>query len=76
MNELVLRKIISMICDDYIDTLIVGIEENEKAFPYTIACSNFIIELKNKNIMVEFNDIFIDKVRDKIYRETSNYLAE
>lgn len=75
MKELVLRKVIEMVCDDYIDTLLVGIEEYEKYFPYTIACANFISELKEKNIIVEFNDVFIDTVRDRIYRETSNYLA-
>lgn len=75
MKELVLRKVIEMICDDYIDTLLVGIEEYEKDFPYTVACANFISELKEKNIIVEFNDVFIDTIRDRIYRETSNYLA-
>lgn len=75
MKEEVMKKMIYMICEDYIDTLIVGIEEYEKDFPYTIACANLISELKSKNIKVEFNDIFIDIVRDKIYRETTNYLA-
>ncbi len=75
MKELVLRKVIEMVCDDYIDALLVGIEEYEKEFPYTLACANFISELKEKNIIVEFNDVFIDTVRDRIYRETSNYLA-
>lgn len=75
MKELVLRKVVEMVCDDYIDTLLVGTEEYEKDFPYTIACANFISELKEKNIIVEFNDVFIDTVRDRIYRETSNYLA-
>ena len=75
MNEIILRKLISMICDDYIHTLVVGIEEYERDFPYTIACANFIVELKSKKIMVEFNDVFIDKIRDMLYRETSNYLT-
>lgn len=75
MKEDVLKDLIKMICDDYIDSLIVGIEEYEKDFPYTIACANFISKLKEKNIIVEFNDVFIDMVRDRIYRETSNYLA-
>lgn len=75
MKETILKKIVEMVCDDYIDVLLVGIEEYEKDFPYTIACSNFISELKEKNIIVEFNDVFIDTVRDRIYRETSNYLA-
>lgn len=75
MNKIVLRELITTICDDYIDTLLVGIEEYEKDSPYTIACTNFIAELKSKNITVNFNDAFIDKIRDKFYRETSNYLA-
>lgn len=71
----ILKNLIASICNDYIDTLLVGIEEFSKEFPYTIACVNFLNELKSKNIKVEFDNIFIDMVRDKIYRETTNYLA-
>lgn len=75
MREDIMRKLITMICDDYIEALLTGIEEYEQDFPYTIACTNYISELKEKNIIVEFNEVFIDTVRDRIYRETSNYLA-
>lgn len=75
MKEEVLKELIKTICDDYIEPLLIGIEEYESDFPYTIACANFISELKTKNIKIEFNDVFIDKVRDKIYKETSNYLV-
>ncbi len=75
MKEEIIKKVITMVCEDYVDALIVGIDEYEKDFPYTIACANFISELKSKNIIIEFNDVFIDKVRDRIYRETSNYLV-
>ena len=75
MKEEIIKKVISMVCENYIDTLIIGIEEYEKDFPYTIACANFMSELKSKNIIVEFNDIFIDTILDRIYRETTNYLA-
>lgn len=75
MKEDVLRKLIESICDGYIDTLITGIEEYEKNFPYTIACANFIYELKQKNILVDFNIIFDDSIVDMVLRETSNYLA-
>lgn len=73
MKELVLRKVVEMVCDDYIDTLLVGIEEYEKDFPYTLACANFISELKEKNIIIEFNDVFIDTVRDRIYSGEVDY---
>ncbi len=69
------RKIVEMVCEDYIDTILVGMEEYEKDFPFTIACANFLKELRSKNIKVRFEEIFIDMVRDNIYRETSNYLA-
>ena len=75
MKEDIMRKLITMICDDYIEALLTGIKEYKQDFPYTIACANYISELKQKNIIVEFNEIFIDTVRDRIYRETSNYLA-
>lgn len=75
MKEEIIKKVISMVCENYIDTLIIGIEKYEKDFPYTIACANFMSELKSKNIIVEFNDIFIDTILDRIYRETTNYLA-
>ena len=75
MKEKVLRKVIESICDGYVDTLITGIDEYEKNFPYTIACANFIYELKKKNIIVDFNIIFDDSIIDMVFRETSNYLA-
>ena len=58
MERFALRKIVSSVCDDYIDTLLTGIEENEDDFPYAIACSNFIDELKKKNIIVDFETFF------------------
>lgn len=75
MKEAILRKLIESICDGYVDTLITGIDEYEKNFPYTIACANFIYELKQKNIIVDFNIIFDDSIIDMVFRETSNYLA-
>lgn len=75
MKENVLRKLIESICDGYVDTLMTGIEEYEKNFPYTITCANFIYELKQKNILVDFNIIFDDSIVDMVLRETCNYLA-
>lgn len=76
MNEEILRKIVSMVCDGYVDTIMTAIEENQtKDFTYLIACSNFIAELKSKNIIVEFFGTFEDTIIDRIFREVSNYLA-
>lgn len=75
MKEEILRKLITLISEDYIDTLLTGIKEYEKDFPYTIACANFMSELKSKNIIVDFYSTFESSIIDMIYRETSNYLA-
>lgn len=75
MREEMLRKLITLVSEDYIETLLTGIEEYEKDFPYTIACANFMSELKSKNIIVNFYTTFDVSIRDMVYRETSNYLA-
>lgn len=75
MREEILRRLITLITEDYIDTLLTGIEEYEKDFPYTIACANFMSELKSKNIAVDFYTTFEVSIRDMVYRETTNYLA-
>ena len=75
MGKEALMRVITVICDGYVDTLLTGIEENEKDFPYTIACSNFIDSLRKSNIIVDFFNTFDDRIVDMVYRETSNYLA-
>lgn len=75
MREETLRKLITLVSEDYIETLLTGIKEYEKDFPYTIACAHFMSELKSKNIVVNFYNTFDSSIIDMIYRETSNYLA-
>lgn len=74
MKEKTTREIISMIYDDCIETILVGIDEYKTDFPYTIACSNFIVELKSKNTVIKFNEIFKDEVKDKMLDEIIKYL--
>jgi len=45
-NKEALLKVVSIISENYIYTLMTGIEECPKDFPYTIAVANFIAELK------------------------------
>lgn len=75
MKEDILKELIVMVCDDFVYTLLTGIEEYSQDFPITIACANCMAELKEKNIITNFINFFTDYVRDAIYRETSNYLA-
>ncbi len=75
MSENALRQIIEVVCKGYVDTLLIGIEENSKDFPYTIACSNFIDSLEKRNIIVNFFNTFDDSIVDMVLREVSNYLV-
>ena len=74
MKEQITKNVIREVCNDFVDATIVGLEEYENDFPYTLACINFIIELKKKEINVSLNS-FIDVIWDNIYKEISNYLA-
>lgn len=76
MKEEIIRKLVLMVCDGFADTIMTCIEEQKEKLPYLMACSNFIYELRKQNIQVEFNNMFTDITLDKIFRETSNYLAD
>lgn len=76
MNEAIMRKILNVVCEAHVDCILTAIEENQtKDFPFTIACANFMAELKEKNIIVELVGTFEDTIIDRIFREVSNYLA-
>jgi hypothetical protein len=74
-NEL--RKIVSSICDGYVETIMDAIIEdnNIKGFPITIAVWHFMVEIKERNIVMDLNDVFVDILIDRLYREISNFLA-
>ena len=74
MKEQITKNVIREVCNDFVDTIIVGLEEYENDFPYTLACINFITELKKKEINVSLNS-FIDVIWDNVYKEVSNYLV-
>ncbi len=76
MKENQLRKIVAEVCDGYTDTIMDAIlEDDVKGFPITKAVWHFMCELKENNIVMELNDVFIDLIIDRLYREISNYLA-
>lgn len=76
MKENQLRKLVEEICNDYTETIMDAIlEDNVKGFPITKAVWYFMCELKENNIVMELNDVFIDLIIDRLYREISNYLA-
>lgn len=60
MKEQELRKIVEFVCNGYVDTIMENIEDNKREFPYAIACANYIAELKENNIIVGLNDVFVE----------------
>lgn len=58
-NKETFLKVVSLVSENFIDSLMTGIEEYQKDFPYTIAVANFIAELK-------------DRITDMVFRETAN----
>lgn len=74
-NKEALLKVVSLVSENFVDSLMTGIEEYPKDFPYTIAVANFIEKLKSKNIIVNLYGIFEDRITDMIFRKISNYLS-
>lgn len=59
---------------DFSDVILVGLEEEEEQFPYSMACINFICELKEKGINATLNS-FSEIIRSELYEECKRYLA-
>lgn len=72
-----LRKILSMVYDEYSDSIVtalVEVKKYKKSFAYTLTAIHFINELKSYNIVVELNDVFTETVIEKFFREVSNFM--
>ena len=74
-NKEALLKVVSLVSENFVDSLMTGIEEYPKDFPYTIAVANFIAELKSKNIIVSLYNSVESNIVDMVFRETGNYLG-
>ncbi len=73
MKDEIMKIFAKDIMSDFKDVLVVGLEEESERFPYSIACINFIYELKEKGINVNMN-YFSECVRENIYNEVKSYL--
>lgn len=64
MKRKVKKDFVKLIYNNYIDLILVYIEEYSKYFPYTICCCNFLSDLKEEidkvNVYSEKKDDFID----------------
>lgn len=75
MREQILRNTIRRLCDDFADSIIIGVKESEEKFPFTVACINFMCELKENGKRVNLNLLAgCPEIFDSMYRELINYL--
>ena len=74
MEENQLRKIVSEITDDYVETIMDAIlEDDVKGLPITKAVWHFMCELKKNNIVMELNDVdTLIFIQDKRKEPTNN----
>ncbi len=76
MRDEVTKEVITKITNNIADTLLIGINENKEELPYTIAVINFILELREKGIVVDFYKTFDSLFIDVINSEINNYLVK
>lgn len=74
MKDDITRNVFANICEDFKEVLIVGIEESKEQFPYSIACIDFIYNLKEQGINTTLNS-FSKNIRCELYEECKRYLA-
>lgn len=72
MNEKVAKIVLLDICNNYIDVIISGLEEEKEKLVYTNALIEFISKIGIEN---KLNDIFVAKFLDKIDIEIAQYLG-
>lgn len=75
MKDEVMKLFVANICSDFNDVLLVGLEENNEQLPYSIACINFLYELKEKGLNCSMN-FFNQNMIDIIYNEMKKYLVK
>lgn len=74
MKSDIMKMFAKNIVADFGDVILVGLEEEQEKFPYSMACINFIYELREKGINATLN-CFSEVVRSELYEECKRYLV-
>lgn len=74
MKSDIMKMFAKNVVADFGDVILVGLEEEPELFPYSMACINFIYELKEKGINATLN-CFSEVVRSELYEECKRYLV-
>ena len=76
MKEKVTKSIIRSLCDDFANSILVGLEESPQDFPFTISSINFVYELKEQGIYFNLKQLSsCYEILDNMYDELAKYLA-
>lgn len=76
MKEEISKNIIKQLCNDFVDTICVGLEEYPDEFSCTLVCINFVYELKVKGIYLNFKIISdCSNILESMYNESTKYLV-
>lgn len=75
MKEDIINEIASNISKSYYEVLINGFKEEENEFPISICIIDFIINLREKSIICNIDDIFVSSFLDKIIIEANKYIG-
>jgi hypothetical protein len=74
MREQVVIDTITKLCENYVDTIITGLEEDRSNFVHTRAIIDLMTSLKENHIYMGMNDIFTEPFLEKMDIEISEYL--
>lgn len=76
MNKDVKEFIAKDISDSYYHVLLDGFEEYQHKFFLTLCIVDFIVKLRERNIVYNLEEIFTDTFLDLMYQEANKYIGE
>ena len=78
MKKDIMKYIAEDISTSYYNVLLNVYDEQQHRFPITLMVINFLVELKEKNLINDLNldSIFADKIIMKLYDEAEKYIGK
>lgn len=75
MKEEIKEELIKGVAEDIVNSILVGMEEEKERFKFVNAYVNFILELKENNIDVDYKQLE-DKFIIEIHNEIIDYIGD
>lgn len=78
MRDDIVKYIAEDISSSYYDVLLNGYNDQQHKFPITSLVIEFVIRLKEKNLIddLDLDSIFADKIIMKLYDEAEKYIGK